>query len=76
MKNSSRTAAATGAAALLAAGLLAAGSATASAAPAPVKAERITSVQQLKASIQQAAARESGGALSENTVGRSAVAPC
>ncbi|NNN37588.1 hypothetical protein HLK59_46155 [Streptomyces sp. S3(2020)] len=77
MKNSSRTAAATGAAALLAAGILVAGSATATAAPA--KAERITSVEQLKASIQQAAAAEQeagGDVLSGNVVGRAAVAAC
>ncbi|MER7916990.1 MULTISPECIES: hypothetical protein [unclassified Streptomyces] len=77
MRNSSRTAAATGAAALLAVGLLVAGSATATAAPA--KADRITSVEQLRASIQQAAAAEreaGGGALGDGTVGRAAVAPC
>ncbi|EGX59605.1 hypothetical protein SZN_11668 [Streptomyces zinciresistens K42] len=76
MKNSTRTAAATGAAALLAAGFLAAGAGAAGAAPA--KAERITSAAQLTASIQQAAAAElaDGGAdLSTNPVGRAAVAP-
>ncbi|WAZ19972.1 hypothetical protein STRCI_001061 [Streptomyces cinnabarinus] len=74
MKNSSHTAA-TVAAALLATGFLVAGSATATAAPA--EAERITSVEQLKASIQQAAEQEAGGlSLSDNTVGRAAKAPC
>ncbi|MGQ4487339.1 hypothetical protein LRE75_23415 [Streptomyces sp. 372A] len=64
-KNSSRTAAATAAVALVAAGVLVAGSATATAAPV----ERVTSLEQLKAGIQQAAEQESGAALDINPTG-------
>ncbi|MCG7525352.1 hypothetical protein MHW47_12970 [Streptomyces sp. OfavH-34-F] len=68
MKNSSRTAAATGAAALLAAGLLVAGATTASAAPA--NGERITSLEQLKAHIEQATHLDAGGPLGTDPVGQ------
>ncbi|MFC8538546.1 hypothetical protein ACFUJY_32155 [Streptomyces sp. NPDC057249] len=64
-KNPSRTAAATAAAALVAAGVLVAGSATATAAPV----ERVTSPEQLKASIQLAAERESGAPLGTDPTG-------
>ncbi|MGW2477596.1 hypothetical protein [Streptomyces sp. NPDC001665] len=64
-KNSSRTAAATAAVALVAAGVLVAGSTTATAAPV----ERVTSLEQLKASIQQAAEQESGAALGSDPTG-------
>ncbi|WP_063752737.1 hypothetical protein [Streptomyces sp. NRRL S-350] len=64
---------ATGAAALIAAGLAVAGAAPASAAPA--KAERITSIQQLHESLQQAIAIEQtqNGQLSSDSVGRAAL---
>ncbi|TRV74371.1 hypothetical protein FKN01_24600 [Streptomyces sp. 130] len=67
-KNSSRTAAATAAAvALVTAGVLVAGSPTATAAPV----ERVTSLEQLKASIQQAVEQESGAALGIDPTGYS-----